>query len=147
MMKTDVRREPQDFSPIKFYGKVMYMDKYLDKSIYERAKKEVYDDYKKPSAYRSMALVKKYQALGGRLKPTKTKGTTQTWLKEKWKNLTPYSQGLAGKTDFVCGNKHPKQTKPSVCRPLKDVKKYTKSQIQKAVQIKSKGGVIDWNKL
>ena len=122
------------------------MEKYLDKSIYEKAKKEVYADYKKPSAYRSMALVKKYQALGGRLRDTRTKGT-QTWLKEKWKNLTPYSQGLSGKTDFVCGKKHPQQTKPSVCRPLKDVKKYTKTQIQKAVQIKKKGGVIDWTKL
>jgi len=130
------------------------MDKYLDRSIYEKAKKEVYSDYKKPSAYRSMALVKKYQSLGGRLrnagalgKPSKTKGTTQTWLKEKWKNLTPYAQGLSGKADFVCGKKHPQQTKPSVCRPLKDVKKYTKAQLQKAVQIKNKGGVIDWNKL
>ena len=122
------------------------MDRYLDKTIYEKAKKEVYSDYKKPSAYRSMALVKKYKALGGRLRDTRTKGT-QNWLKEKWKNLTPYSQGLSGKTDFLCGNKHPKQTKPSVCRPLKDVNKYTKTQIQKAVQIKSKGGIIDWKKL
>ena len=123
------------------------MDKYLDKPIYEKAKKVVYADYNKPSAYRSMALVKKYQELGGRLKPSKGKSTTQTWLKEKWKNLTPYSEGLGKKTDFVCGQKHPQQQNPSVCRPLKDIKKYSKTQIQKAVDIKRRGGIINWDEL
>lgn len=42
----------------------------LDPDIYERAKKIVYAQYKKPSAYRSGALVKKYKQLGGRYKDT-----------------------------------------------------------------------------
>jgi hypothetical protein len=143
------------------------MDKYLDRSIYEKAKKEVYSDYKKPSAYRSMALVKKYQSLGGRLrnagalvKPSKTKGTTQTWLKEKWKNLTPYATNEIKKINDlpVCGTRTKKQIKeklPSICRPTKKVNSktvklaqdYTKKQIKKALKIKVNRKRIDWSEL
>ena len=38
----------------------------LDKDIYQKAKTIVYDQYKKASAYRSGALVRKYKELGGR---------------------------------------------------------------------------------
>jgi len=37
----------------------------VDPSLYEKAKKIVYAQYDKPSAYRSGALIKKYKELGG----------------------------------------------------------------------------------
>lgn len=40
--------------------------KFLDKDIYEQAKKIIYSKYKKSYAFRSIALLKKYKALGGR---------------------------------------------------------------------------------
>ena len=130
--------------------------KYLDKSIYEKAKKEVYATYKKASAYRSMALLKKYKELGGRVNESKSKGGTDRWLKEKWVNLTPFAEGLvSGVTKGpVCGSKHPKQKGPSVCRPT--VKKngttslaqdFTKQQIKKAVETKKHGKIINWIKI
>jgi len=56
----------------------------LDPDIYEKAKKIVYAQYKKPSAYRSGALVKKYTELGGRYKDTTSGRELKRWFKEKW---------------------------------------------------------------
>ena len=67
--------------------------KYLDKDIYKKAKSEVDKDFKKHSAYKSMALVKTYKKLGGRIDESKSKGGTNTWMKEKWLNLAPYAEG------------------------------------------------------
>jgi hypothetical protein len=128
------------------------MSKYLDKKIYEKAKKEVYDDFDKPSAYRSMALIKRYKELGGRVDESKSKGGTDRWLNEKWVNLTPYVEGLvSSKRAYVCGKKHPEQKGPSICRPT--VKKrgttslaqdFNKQQLKKALELKKKGKVINW---
>ena len=130
------------------------MSKYLDIDIYAKAKKEIFKEYQKPSAYRSMALIKKYKQLGGRINENIKKGGTGLWLEEKWKNLTPYVEGLVpsiSKTP-VCGKRHPDQKGPSICRPT--IKKkgttslaqdFTKSQMKKAVDIKKKGGIIKWN--
>ena len=43
------------------------MEKYKDKDIYQKAKKIVDNQYERHSAYKSMALVKKYKELGGKL--------------------------------------------------------------------------------
>ena len=59
----------------------------LDKALYEKAKKEVYAEYDKPSAYRSMALVKKYKALGGRYSGRKESGDLYRWKEEEWKDI------------------------------------------------------------
>ena len=45
----------------------------IDKELYEIAKQIVYKQYKKASAYRSGALVKKYKELGGDIKMIKQK--------------------------------------------------------------------------
>lgn len=60
-----------------------------DKAIYEKAKKEVYAIYKKPSAYRSGALVKKYKELGGTYSGQKTKKGLVRWFREDWKDVNP----------------------------------------------------------
>jgi len=56
--------------------------------LYEKAKKIVYKQYPKHSAYRSGQLVKKYKELGGTYsgkKPTKT-GIAR-WFKEEWTDI------------------------------------------------------------
>jgi hypothetical protein len=60
-----------------------------DKGIYEKAKKEVYAIYKKPSAYRSAALVKRYKELGGTYSGKKTKKGLVRWFREDWKDVNP----------------------------------------------------------
>jgi hypothetical protein len=58
-----------------------------DKDIYLEAKKIVYQQYKKPSAYRSGALVKKYKELGGEYSGEKKKTGLTRWFKEKWEDI------------------------------------------------------------
>jgi len=42
-------------------------NKFLDKDIYNRAKKLADEKYKKHSAYKSMYMVEQYEKLGGRI--------------------------------------------------------------------------------
>ena len=132
--------------------------KYLDKDIYKKAKAEVDKDFKKHSVYKSMQLVKTYKALGGRIDETKTKGGTNTWLKEKWLNLAPYAEGNIKDISKspACGTKGKNQKGPRICRPSKKVnsktpkpivKDLSKSQVKKAYDIKRKGGRITWKSL
>jgi len=124
------------------------MVKYLDKSIYMKAKEIVYKQYDKPSAYRSMSLIKKYKDMGGRLEKETKSGGTRSWLVDRWVNLTPYAEGLTSdRFQYKCGEKAPRQKGPSVCRPSAHVKKYSKNQIKKAVEIKSDGKIVKWDKL
>tara|TARA_Y100000401_G_scaffold80560_1_gene65965 strand:- start:524 stop:934 length:411 start_codon:yes stop_codon:yes gene_type:complete len=133
--------------------------KFLDKNIYNRAKKLADEKYKKHSAYKSMYMVEQYEKLGGRIdnKLKKNSGTA-TWNKEKWMNLTPIAMGL--ETDIkkltACGKKYPKQKdNPSICRPTKKINKntpslaqsFTKSQIKKALKLKKQNKRINWDEL
>jgi len=122
--------------------------KFLNKELYEKVFKEVNKKFKgRPSLYRSASAVKIYKERGGKVQESKSSGGISRWFKEKWVNLTPFAEGLAKKTDFPCGKKHPKQKGESVCRPAKESIKYTKEQIKKAVRIKNRGGVIRWKEL
>jgi hypothetical protein len=62
-------------------------NKILDKKLYEKVKKEIYKTYKKPSAYRSGAVVKRYKQLGGKYSGDKKKGSLTRWFREKWKDI------------------------------------------------------------
>jgi hypothetical protein len=55
--------------------------------LYERAKKIVYNQYTKPSAYRSGALVKKYKELGGTYVDDKAEKPLKRWFEEKWEDV------------------------------------------------------------
>lgn len=55
--------------------------------LYEKAKKIVYKQYPKQSAYRSGQLVKKYKELGGTYSGTKPKDGLTQWFKEDWKDV------------------------------------------------------------
>lgn len=56
----------------------------IDTELYERAKEQIYAIYKKPSAYRSGAVVKKYKELGGRYKDDDKPKDLKRWFKEDW---------------------------------------------------------------
>jgi hypothetical protein len=58
----------------------------LNKKLYEQAKAEVYPRYKKPSAYRSGAVVKRYKELGGKFKDNGGRPLAR-WFKEEWKDV------------------------------------------------------------
>lgn len=58
----------------------------LNKKLYEQAKAEVYPRYKKPSAYRSGAVVKRYKELGGKFKDNNGRPLAR-WFKEEWKDV------------------------------------------------------------
>lgn len=62
--------------------------KILDQALYERAKREIYARYAKPSAFRSGALVKRYKELGGRYGgEVKERTALSRWFKEKWTDI------------------------------------------------------------
>lgn len=58
----------------------------LNKKLYERAKDIVYPRYKKPSAYRSGAVVKMYKDMGGKFKESNGRPLAR-WFKEEWKDV------------------------------------------------------------
>jgi len=100
----------------------------------------------KHSAYRSMKL-----ASEGKTKPTNksNKGALQRWSDERWLNLNALKdKGI----ELPCGTKYKGQKEPTVCRPKKKVNEktpklagqFTKKQIEKAIEIKKKGGRIIW---
>lgn len=130
----------------------------INKTLYKNVKQDIINRYPKHSAYRSMLINKTYKEKGGKYKEIKgEKKETSIWLKEKWLNLTPYVEGIVKtvKDSPKCGNKHPKQKGPSICRPSVKVNSntpklaqdFTKEQIKKAYNIKKKGKRIDWDKL
>ena len=59
----------------------------LDKELYNKIKKEIWEQYKKPSAYRSAQLVKKYKEAGGTYSGERdiNQGISR-WIREKWSN-------------------------------------------------------------
>ena len=65
----------------------MYMPKVLDKGLYDKAKKIADEIYKKPSAYKSGYIVKKYKELGGRYGDDDGPKNLERWFLEKWEDV------------------------------------------------------------
>jgi len=59
----------------------------LNPKLYEAVKKVVYKQYPKHSAYRSMALVKKYKEEGGEYKDDGKVRSLERWKNEDWKDI------------------------------------------------------------
>ena len=107
-----------------------------NKKKWELAKKEANKVYKKPSAYKSGFIVKKYKEMGGTFKATTKAGIDsrplKRWFEEKWTN----QHGTVGYTH-----------KNDVYRPTKRVTSKTprtwselpKKVVDKAKRSKSKG--------
>lgn len=55
--------------------------------LYELARKIADETYKKPSAYKSGFIVKKYKELGGTYTDNKKPKKLKNWFKEEWKDI------------------------------------------------------------
>jgi len=96
-----------------------------DKKLYDKVKKEIDIVYKKPSAYKSGAIQKKYKQLGGEYIEDNKPKNLKKWFKEKWINLAN-------------ANQYP------VLRPTKKINKstpltvgeITEAEIKKQIQLK-----------
>jgi hypothetical protein len=58
-----------------------------DPELYEQAKRIVYQQYPKHSAYRSGQLVKQYKSMGGTYSGKKDTSGLVSWFKENWKDI------------------------------------------------------------
>ena len=135
--------------------------------LYKEAFKIAKETYDRPSAYRSMFIVRKYKELGGEYKngkkgkkekkitdlPSKDKPKrTPRWLEEQWVQIKPY---VRDGTKVKCGA----GDNPKACRPLKSVKggddqitmdeiikKYGKKKVLELTEekINDMDGVLDW---
>ena len=101
------------------------MENALNPKLYTKAKKIADETYKKPSAYKSMFIQKKYMELGGKFKK-KGKGLS-TWRKEKWVSVKDYLEGNI----VVCGDD---KIGNNACRPTKRINKDTAITIQQVIK-------------
>jgi hypothetical protein len=58
-----------------------------DKELYEKVKKEADIIYKKPSAFKSGFIVKKYKELGGEYADDNKPKNLKRWFKEEWRSI------------------------------------------------------------
>ena len=58
-----------------------------DKELYEKVKKEADSIYKKPSAFKSGYIVKKYKELGGEYEDDNKPKNLKRWFKEEWRDI------------------------------------------------------------
>ena len=58
-----------------------------DKNLYAKAKKMADEIYKKPSAYKSGYIVKKYKELGGTYTDDKETKGLKRWFEEEWEDI------------------------------------------------------------
>jgi len=63
------------------------MPKILNQELYNEAKNEADNIYKKPSAYKSGYIVKKYKELGGKYADDNQTKNLKRWFKEKWQDV------------------------------------------------------------
>lgn len=70
--------------------KKVKMPRPLDLALYERARRAVDRIYKKPSAFRSGAIVKLYKHLGGRYVDDDRSRNLERWFREKWEDVNPH---------------------------------------------------------
>jgi hypothetical protein len=86
----------------------------INKELYAKAKAIINQKYgTNTSAYRSMALVKKYKSMGGTYRDDGGSRKTTRWLNEKWVNLNAKKEG-GGYEE--CGTRS-KDGKYPLCRP------------------------------
>ena len=112
-----------------------------DKILYEKAKKKIYKQYDKPSAYRSGALVKEYKRLyenkygkTDAYSGKKKKDGLTRWYKEEWRNQRG-EVGYKKKGDVYRPTKRITKDTPKTFNEL------TIGQVLKAMNSKKKGRV------
>jgi hypothetical protein len=106
------------------------MPKVLNRKLYDLVKKEADKIYKKPSAYKSGYIVKKYKELGGKYENDRKTKKLKRWFKEKWQDVGHKSYPVYRPTIKV--NKNTPLTIDEID------KKNLKKQIEKKQIIKGK---------
>jgi len=69
------------------YINIYRMPTPVNQELYNRVKKYADTIYKKPSAYKSGFIVKKYKELGGEYIDDNKPKNLQRWFKEEWKDV------------------------------------------------------------
>lgn len=104
---------------IRTFSLCSHMPSIIDNpALYEKAKKIVYKQYPKHSAYRSGQLVKLYKEMGGTYSGKKENTGLTRWFKEEWKDVSGIVSG-------ALSPKRRRSSKYPVYRPTKRVTKKT----------------------
>ena len=120
-----------------------------DSKLYEQAKQWADEHYKTHSAYKSMAIQRKYNELYSEIHNIgnpyigKAKRDLQKWRNEQWIDVEDYLKGRITK----CGSKPYDASKNYVaCRPLSELQKMDYNVIREHLKQKkkSKHNSIDW---
>ena len=111
------------------------MENAVDKELYKKAKRIADDTYKKPSAYKSMFISKKYMEMGGKFKGKK-KGKLSNWRQSGWVQVVPYLE--TGKK-IECGE----GSNTKGCRPTKRINKDTPITIDELIKIHGKKKLLE----
>ena len=89
--------------------------------LYAQAKRIADETYKKPSAYKSGFIVKKYKELGGKYRDDKKPKNLKNWFREDWKDVVTHTMPDG---TVMAGATHGPSSYP-VFRPTKRVNKKT----------------------
>ena len=113
------------------------MSQPTNKTLYQKAVNEINKSYgTKTSAYRSMAIVKKYKEMGGTYSGSKSTSGTSQWLKEKWVKVNDYINGKSIACGYNDRNKH-------ACRPSVRVNSKTPITIQEVLKKHGKAKTLE----
>lgn len=116
-----------------------------DKILYDKIVAEVNKSYKKPSAYRSMGYAKYYkkafeEKYGSKKSAYKGKNPEElkTWRKEKWVDVKSVLRDPKNPT--ACGNEPIAKGEYPLCMKEKELKKYSKGELELLQDRKNKLG-------
>jgi hypothetical protein len=116
-----------------------------DKILYDKIVAEVNKSYKKPSAYRSMGYAKYYkkafeEKYGTKKSAYKGKNPEElkTWRKEKWVDVKSVLRDPKNPT--ACGNEPIAKGEYPLCMKEKELKKYSKGELELLQDRKNKLG-------
>lgn len=125
------------------------MDTAKDIDLYRTAKRWADAHYMVPSAYKSMAIQKKYIELyeykhgDKNAYYGKSEGKLGKWRKEKWVDVESYLNGMVK----PCGSVPYSDASYVACRPLAKLKKMPREAIEAGLKAKKefKHNSVDWN--
>jgi hypothetical protein len=116
-----------------------------DKTLYDKVVAEVNKSYKKPSAYRSMGYAKYYkkafeEKYGTKKSAYKGKNPEElkTWRKENWVDVKSVLKDPKNPTK--CGNEPIAKGEYPLCMKEKELKKYSKGELELLQQRKNELG-------
>ncbi len=132
------------------------MEKAKDLQLYQEAKRFIDGIYERPSAYKSMAISKRYMDLYKEKYDSNDAyhgvpdSKLAKWRREKWTDVESY---LAGKPR-PCGDPELKTARKKrgsrnlpACRPLKVLERIPERVLKIAISKKRAGEGIDWEDL